>query len=265
MTLSDADRLRLPFQLDRPIAFFDLETTGVRVETDRIVELAVLRIMPSGDVLERVRRFNPGIPIPPGATAVHGITDADLADEEPFAKRAKALARMLDPCDLAGFNVRRFDLPLLVAEFKRAGIAFEPRGRRVIDAQQIFHREEPRTLEAAARKYLDREHSDAHTALGDIRTTASVLLAQIEHYPHLPRDLDGLHAYCDEVGPVQTEATLWFIDPEGEAVFRRGKHSGVALQQVAASHADYLRWMLNLDDLGEEVRAIVSHALDVRD
>ena len=257
--------MKLPFRLDRPLAFFDLETTGIRVDTDRIVELAVLRIATSGDVMERVRRFNPGIPIPAGASAVHGIYDSDVEDEEPFEKRARALYQLLDPCDLAGFNVRRFDLPLLVAEFRRVGIEFNPLGRRVIDAQQIFHREEPRTLEAAARKYLQREHSEAHTALGDIRTTASVLFAQLDHYAHLPRDLDGLQAYCDEVGPVRTELTRWFSDPDGAAVFQRGKHSGTALAEVVADHPDYLRWMLTLDDLGAEVRDFVRQALEASD
>ncbi|RMH12665.1 MAG: 3'-5' exonuclease, partial [Gemmatimonadetes bacterium] len=109
----------LPIPLDRPLAFFDLETTGLSVRDDRIIELAVLRISPGGDVLERVRRFNPGIPIHPEASRVHGITDADVADEAPFAARARSLLQLLEPCDLAGFNIRRFDLPMLVAEFRR--------------------------------------------------------------------------------------------------------------------------------------------------
>lgn len=118
--------MKLPFQLERPLAFLDLETTGLSTVSDRIVELAVIRVSPQGDVLERVRRFNPGIPISPEATEVHGITDADVAHEPSFAARARSLAALLDPCDLAGFNLRRFDLPLLLAEFKRAGVPFSP-------------------------------------------------------------------------------------------------------------------------------------------
>lgn len=254
--------MRLPFKLDQPLVFFDLETTGLSVSHDRIVELAVIKIAPGGDVLERVRRFNPGMPIPPEATAVHGITDDDVRDEATFASRARSLAELLDGCDLAGFNVRRFDLPLLVAEFRRADVPFDLAGRRIIDMQAIFHREERRDLSAAARFYLGREHPEAHSALGDIRTSAAVLSAQIERYPHLPRDLDGLHGYCDEYLPLQSELERWFEEnPEGERIFRRGKHRGRALADVAANEPDYLSWMLGADAMDAEVLAVVRAAL----
>ncbi len=254
--------MKLPFELTRPLAFLDLETTGLSTTSDRIVELAVIRVSPQGDVLERVRRFNPGIPIPPEATAIHGITDADVAGEPPFAARARSLLELLDPCDLGGFNLRRFDLPLLLEEFKRSGVPFSAQGRRLIDAQVVFHREEPRDLSAAARLYLGREHKEAHTALGDIRTTAAVLSAQLQRYPHLPRDLDGLHAYCDEVSPFQTEMDRWFLRRGGELLFRRGKHKGEALSRVAAGAPDYLRWMLGAEDMDEEVLRAVGEALN---
>ena len=252
----------LPFALDRPLAFLDLETTGLSTVSDRIVELAVIRVSPQGDVLEAVRRFNPGIPISPEATAVHGITDEDVTDEPLFGARAKSLADLLEPCDLAGFNIRRFDLPLLMAEFKRAGVPFSILGRRLIDAQVIFHREEPRDLSAAARYYLGREHEEAHTALGDIRTTAAVLSAQLQKYPDLPRTLDGLQAYCDEVSPFQTELDRWFHRRDGELIFRRGKHKGEPLGRVAATAPDYLRWMLGAEDMDEEVLRVVREALE---
>lgn len=251
----------LPIVLDRPIVFLDLETTGLSTQDDRIIEMAVLRVSPQGDVMERVRRFNPGIPIHPDAIAVHGITDEDLADEAPFSARAKALFEMLDPCDLAGFNIRRFDLPMLLAEFKRAGIDFDYRTRRVIDAQGIFHREEPRDLSAAARFYLGREHQEAHTALGDIRTTAAVLAAQIERYAHLPRDMDELNRYCDEFLPIRTAVDQWFEGGEGGRVFRRGKHKGQPLSEVALQAPDYLQWMLTADDMDAEVLEVVREAL----
>ena len=174
--------MKLPIALDRPLVFIDLETTGLNTKSDRIVEMAIIKMSPEGDVSERVRRFNPGISIPPEATAVHGIRDEDVADEHPFADVARSLADLLEGCDLAGFNIRRFDLPLLRAEFKRAGVAFDLEGRRIVDMKAIFHREEPRDLAAAARFYLDREHSDAHSALGDTRITAEVLWAQLERY-----------------------------------------------------------------------------------
>jgi DNA polymerase-3 subunit epsilon len=253
--------MKLPFSLSRPLAFFDLETTGLNTTSDRIVELALIRVSPQGDVLERVRRFNPGIPIPPEATEIHGITDADVADEPPFSATAKSLVELLENCDLGGFNIRRFDIPMLLAEFKRAGVPFSIQGRRLIDAQTIFHRQEPRDLSAAARFYLGREHREAHTALGDIRTSAAVLSAQLERYPEIPRDLDGIHAYCDEVSPFRTELDKWFRKSEGELVFRRGKHRGESLKQIASTAPDYLQWMLGADDMDDEVLQAVREAL----
>jgi len=255
--------MELPFSLSRPLAFFDLETTGLSLNTDRIVELALIRVSPQGDVLERVRRFNPGIPIPPEATAIHGITDDDVADQPPFSATARSLVELMENCDLAGFNIRRFDLPMLLSEFKRAGVPFSVQNRLLIDAQTIFHREEPRDLSAAARFYLGREHREAHTALGDIRTSAAVLSAQLARYPHLPRDLTGLHAYCDETAPFQTDRDRWFQEKDGVLLFRRGKHRGEALSQVAATSPDYLAWMLGADDMDEEVLEVVKEALGV--
>jgi DNA polymerase-3 subunit epsilon len=251
----------LPIELDRPLVFFDLETTGLSTQDDRIIEMAILRVSPQGDVMERVRRFNPGIPIHPEASAVHGISDADIADEAPFSARSKSLFDLMDPCDLGGFNIRRFDLPMLMAEFKRADLDFDHRTRRVIDMQAIFHREEPRDLSAAARFYLDREHQEAHTALGDIRTTAAVLAAQIDRYPHLPRDMDELHSYCDEVLPIRTAVEQWFKKEGAELIFRRGKHKGRPLAEVASLEADYLEWMLGADEMDAEVLDVVREAL----
>lgn len=253
--------MTLPFALERPLVFFDLETTGLDMKNDRIIELAFIKWTPHGDVLERERRFNPGMPIPPEATAVHGISDADVEHEVPFCRTAKSLVDMLEGCDLAGFNVRRFDIPMLVYEFERCGVDFSMDGRRVVDMQNIFHREERRDLSAAARFYLGREHEEAHTALGDIRTSAGVLAAQLERYPHLPRELDGLHAYCEEYSPTRTEVDRWFGPEDDGRPFRRGKHKGTAIATVAVESPDYLQWMLGADDMDEEVLAIVRAAL----
>lgn len=254
--------MRLPFTLDRPLLFFDLETTGLSVHDDRIVELALIRVSPQGDVLERVRRFDPGIPIPAEATSVHGITDEDVADEPPFAARVKSLLELLEPCDLAGFNVRRFDLPMLLAELGRCGLHLDVTGRRIIDIQAIFHREERRDLSAAARFYLDRDHPEAHSALGDIRTSAAVLSAQLDRYAHLPRDVEGLHAYCDEYAPFETELDRWFAEDDEGLVFRRGKHRGRSLDEVSRFERDYLLWMLGAEDMAEDVLEVVREALD---
>jgi DNA polymerase-3 subunit epsilon len=231
---------------------------------DRIVELALLRVSPDGEITERVRRFNPGVPIPAEASRVHGISDADVADEPPFSARAKSLLELLEPCDLAGFNVRRFDLPMLLAEFRRAGLELDIKGRRIIDIQAIFHREERRDLTAAARFYLAREHPEAHSALSDIRTSAAVLSAQLQRYGHLPRDMQGLHAYCDEVAPFETEVDRWFLRTDAGLVFRRGRHRGKPLTEIAALERDYLDWMLSAEDMDEEVLALVREAISYR-
>lgn len=252
----------LPIALDRPLVFMDLETTGLNIQTDRIVEVAIIRVSPGGDVLERERRFNPGIPIPPEATAVHGIRDEDVANEPAFRQAATSLADLLEPCDLAGFNIRSFDLPLLQAEFKRAGVAFDPKSRRVIDMKAIFHREEPRDLSAAARFYLAQEHSEAHSAMGDTRVAADVLWAQLERYD-LPQDLEGLHAYCDEVMPLETGLHQLFRATEQGLVFRKWKHRGELLSRIAENVPDYLRWLLReRDDLADEARKAIQDALD---
>lgn len=254
--------MKLPIPLDRPLVFFDLETTGVDTGTDRIVELALIRVSPQGDVLEKVRRFNPEMPIPPAATEIHGITDADVADEATFAQRARSLARLLEGCDLAGFNILRFDLPLLDNEFHRSGVRFDVRGRRLIDMQTIFHREEPRDLTAAAKFYLDRAHPEAHTALGDIRTSAAVLSAQLARYDELPGDLDGLHEYCAEVSQYLGPLSAWFRMVDGALVLRKGKHRGIPLDDVARLDADYLGWIRGLDDTRREVAEAIDDAIE---
>lgn len=253
--------MQLPFALERPLVFFDIETTGLDLKNDRIIELAFIKITPQGDVLERTRRFNPGVPIPAEATAVHGITDADVADEVSFCRTARNLLEVFEGCDLAGFNIRRFDLHMLIHEFRRCGVEFSLEGRKVLDVQTIFHREERRDLSAAAQFYLGRAHEEAHTALGDIRTAAAVLGAQLERYPDVPRDLNGLHDYCEKYAPFRTELDRWFQGPADARVFRRGKHRGQTLAEVARDAPDYLRWMLGVEDMDEDVLRVVRDAL----
>lgn len=253
--------MKLPIQLDRPLVFFDLETTGVDTKSDRIVELALMRLSPHGDVLEKVRRFNPEMPIPPGATEVHGISDEDVKDEATFVQTARSLATLLEGCDLAGFNILRFDLPLLDNEFHRAGIDFDVADRRLIDMQTIFHREEPRDLTAAARFYLGREHPEAHTALGDIRTSAAVLSAQLEQYGQLPHDIDGLHDYCAERTQYLGPLSDWFRSVDDALQLKKGKHRGIALDEVARIDAGYLEWIRGLDDTRREVAEAIESAI----
>ena len=254
--------MELPISLDRPLAFIDTETTGLRPDRDRIVELAVLRFEPDGEVNPRKRRYNPGIPIPEEASKVHKITDADVADELPFRRTAVSLAELLAPCDLAGFNLLGFDLPILLEELRRAGVRFDVEGRRLIDMQRIFHAKEPRDLSAAVRMYLGREHDDgAHSAEVDARATAEVFCAQLERYQDLPRGLDELHEYCGGDRPFQTPFDRWFQDREGSLVFNQGKHQGRALAEVAEMAPDYLEWMIRTDDIPERVRESAAQAL----
>lgn len=256
----------LPFSLSRPIAFLDIESTGLNRAHDRIVELALLILYPDDRAVDRVRRFNPEMPIPPESTAVHGISDADVADEAPFRSRARSLATLLEDCDLAGFNIRGFDLPMLLEEFRRSEVPFDIRGRRLIDAQMIFHREEPRDLTAAARFYLDDDHSDAHSARGDVLITARVLAAQLSRYPDLPASMAELHTYCDRIRPFETALAKWFSGEElASYVFRRGKHKGQRLAEVAAGSPDYLEWMLKAENIPGEVLDVVREALQGRD
>ena len=232
-------------QLTRPIAFVDLETTGLDVEEDRIVEIAVVRLMPDGERQTRSRRLHPGRPIPPAATAIHGITDDDVADCPRFHQVAKTLHAALMECDLGGYNVEGFDLRMLAAEFRRVGLAFPPEGVRVVDPLRIFQRREGRDLASAVRFYCGRTLENAHSAEADTLATIDVLLGQLARYPDLPADVEGLHAESHARDPSFIDAggrVRWRED--GEAVLAFGKHRGTLLKELVARSRDYVEWML---------------------
>jgi DNA polymerase-3 subunit epsilon len=189
--------------LYRPLAFIDLETTGIDPARDRIIDLALVVVHPNGRSNEWVIRVDPGVPIPLDASRVHGIVDQDVRGCPPFAAYAQTLAVLLAGCDLAGFNLLRFDLPLLEAEFQRCGLSFAREGRALVDAMVIFHQREQlkrRNLSAAVRHYCGRAHLCAHSALADVRATIAVLTAQLQRYPDLPRTVDQLHRLCQGRG-----------------------------------------------------------------
>ncbi|HEY1376164.1 MAG TPA: 3'-5' exonuclease [Gemmataceae bacterium] len=241
--------------LTRPLAVIDIETTGTDPDTDRIVEISVLRIMPDGTRAHRTRRLNPGVPIPADAMAVHGITDADVADAPKFGQIADALLAFLSGCDFCGFNVKRFDLRLLFREFARVGRPLSLEGRAVVDAMEVFHRYEPRDLAAAVRFYLGREHSDAHSAAADVLATAEILDAMVARYPDLPATVPDMTRHL--AGPDVVDLAGFFVRVGGELRFARGKHRGQPLATVAAHHPDYLEWMLGqgfMDDTKAAVR-----------
>lgn len=238
--------------IDRPLAVVDLESTGVDPVVDRVVEVAVLTLLPRGAPESFNRRVNPGVPIPPGATAVHSISDADVAGAPPFAAIAPELFAILHGCDLAGFGIASFDLPLLSAEFARVRIPFRVAGRRVIDVLALYRRLQPRTLASAVREYLRREHEGAHSAAADARAAAEVLDRQVGRHA-LPATPAELHASLVEVDV----AGRFRRDDAGRIVFAFGKHLGKSLTEVAARDRGYLEWMLRssfLDDVCDLVR-----------
>jgi DNA polymerase-3 subunit epsilon len=228
--------------LDRPLAVIDLETTGLDPQKDRIVELSVLKVSPRGRREQFTRRLNPGIPIPSEATAVHGICDADVAEEPHFEHVADSLLALLNGCDLCGFNLKRFDLRLLYAEFARVGRTLQLEGRALLDPMEIFHRCEPRNLTAAVRFYLGRDHAADHSAAGDVLATAEVLDAMLTRYVDLPRSVPALHQHFTDAGAVDPDG--FFVRVEGQIRFAMGKHRGQPLDVIATTRPDYLEWML---------------------
>ena len=244
--------------LSRPLCVVDLETTGVDPAVDRVVEVAVLKLAPGGAADLFHSRVNPGRPVPPAATAVHGIADIDVRAAPTFAALAPALARRLAGCDLAGFGVAGFDLPLLCAEFARAGVPFTVAGRAVLDALAVYRRYEARTLAAAVGFYLGRAHHDARAAAADAAAAAEVLDAQVGRYglPAAPADLHAPLVEVDVAGKFRR-------GPGGAVVFAFGKHVGRPLAEVVSFDLGYLQWMLTrpfLDDAHALVRAAVAAA-----
>lgn len=232
--------------LKRPIVFFDLETTGVDTSRDRIVEISMIKVNPDGSEEVKTRRLNPEMPIPPESTAVHGITDEDVKDCPTFARIAKSLEEFLQGCDFGGFNSNRFDLPVLVEEFLRAGIDVDFKRRRFIDVQNIFHKKEQRTLVAAYKFYCDRDLNDAHSAEADTRATYEVLKAQLERYPDLVNDVDALADFSAR-GEVVDYAGRIVYDDKGKEVFGFGKYKGRSVEEIFRIEPSYYDWMMKGD------------------
>jgi DNA polymerase-3 subunit epsilon len=250
-------------ELTRSLIVLDLETTGTDPATDRIVEISVLRISPDGGRESRTRRINPGRPIPPEATAVHGIRDEDVLDEPTFRKVARGLLEFIGDADLAGFNAQRFDIPLLAREFRDCGLDLDLGRRSVVDVMTIFHRMEPRDLSAAVRFYLGREHAGAHGAEADVLATAEVLDAQLARYPDLPRGVEDLDRWCNPAPDNAVDRSGKFVWRGGDVVFAFGKNQGRTLKEVARSDRGYLQWIAGAD-FPEDARTIVREAMDGR-
>jgi DNA polymerase III subunit epsilon len=244
--------------LKKPLAFFDLETTGINVVRDRIVEISIVKALPNGELDIRTHRVNPEMPIPLESSMIHGIYEEDIKDCPTFKGIAKSIATFLEGCDLAGFNSNRFDIPLLIEEFLRVGVDFDVKGRRLVDAQRIFHLMEPRSLSAAYKFYCGKDLTDAHSAEADAMATYEVLNAQVVRYAGVKvKDDKG-----KEVVPIQNDIEIlhnltatrsvdfagrMVYNDKGEEVFNFGKHSGKRVFDVLKQEPFYYDWMLKGD------------------
>ncbi|MCL2728130.1 MAG: 3'-5' exonuclease [Bacteroidales bacterium] len=230
--------------LKNPILFFDLETTGLSVVADRIVEISILKIAPNGDEEIKTRRINPTIPISPEATAIHHITNEDVANCPTFKEVAKSLAQWIEGCDLAGYNSIKFDIPILVEEFLRAGVPIDFRKRKVIDVQNIFHKMEQRTLIAAYKFYCNKELDNAHSAQADTYATYEVLKSQLERYPDLKNDVAFLAEFSSKTRNLDY-AGRFVLNEHDQPIINFGKHKGKKLRDVLTEEPSYYTWMMN--------------------
>lgn len=236
----------MKLNLKRPLVFFDLETTGVDTAKDRIVEISMVKVMPNGDEVVRTRLINPQMHIPEDATAIHGITDEDVKNEPTFAQIAKSLSQFIEGCDFGGFNSNRFDLPMLVEEFLRAGVDVDFKNRKFIDVQNIFHKMEQRTLVAAYKFYCDKDLTDAHSAEADTRATYEVLKAQLDRYPDLQNDVAALAEFSTR-GEMADYAGRVGYNDKGEEIFTFGKYKGQKVSEVFQREPSYYDWMMKGD------------------
>jgi DNA polymerase III subunit epsilon len=237
----------MKLNLKNPLVFFDLETTGTNINSDRIVEICYLKVHPNGNEEAKTYRINPEMHIPEDSTAIHGIKDEDVADCPTFKQMAANIKNDLEGCDFAGFNSNRFDVPVLAEEFLRAGVEIDLSKRKFIDVQVIFHKMEQRTLSAAYKFYCDKNLEDAHTAEGDTRATFEVLKAQLDKYSNdLKNDVDFLSDYSSYNKNVDFAGRMIYDDKDRE-IFNFGKYKGKLVVDVLHQDPGYYSWILNSD------------------
>ena len=237
----------MELNLKKPIIFFDLETTGVKISHDRIIELSYIKVYPNGTEEEKSMRINPEMSIPAESTAIHHITDEDVADKPTFKQIAKELAKVFEGCDIAGYNSNRFDIPLLMEEFLRAGINIELSRQKFVDVQTIFHKMEQRTLSAAYKFYCNGDLENAHSANADTRATYEVLKAQLDRYPNLKNDVEFLSNFSSFNKNVDLMGRIVYNE-QGVEVFNFGKYKGVSVKEVFERRdPSYYAWMMNGD------------------
>jgi DNA polymerase-3 subunit epsilon len=234
----------MKLQLKNPLIFFDLETTGIDVAVDRIVEISYLKIYPNGDEESKTMKINPGMPIPQKAINIHGITDEDVKDAPSFQEIAKNIAKVFEGSDFAGYNSNKFDLPLLAEELLRTDTDLDLKKRKFIDIQVIFHKKEQRTLSAAYKFYCDKNLEEAHSAEADTRATYEILQAQLDRYPDLSNDVDDLSKYSSHNRNVDFLGRIVYDDEDCE-IFNFGKYKGQRVTEVLKKDPGYYGWMIN--------------------
>ena len=236
----------MKLNLNNPVVFFDLETTGINITTDRIVELCYIKVYPNGNEESKSMRINPEMHIPESSSAIHGIYDEDVADCPTFKQVARELANTIKGCDFAGFNSNRFDIPVLAEEFLRAGVDIDLNRRKFIDVQTIFHKMEQRTLSAAYKFYCNKSLENAHTAEADTLATYEVLKAQLDRYPDLKNDVAFLSQYSCYSNNVDFAGRMVYND-KGEEVINFGKYKGRLVTEILKSDPGYYSWIMNGD------------------
>tara|TARA_R100001369_G_scaffold54287_1_gene81167 strand:- start:196 stop:972 length:777 start_codon:yes stop_codon:yes gene_type:complete len=236
----------MQLNLNKPICFFDLETTGINISKDRIVEISILKVYPDGKEDTKTWVVNPEMPIPAEVTVIHGISDADVAGKPTFKELSKEIHNMIKDSDLGGFNSNRFDIPLLAEELLRADIDFDMKNNQSVDVQTIFHKMEQRTLSAAYKFYCDKNLDDAHSAEADTKATYEVLKAQLDRYEDLENDTKFLAEFSTHKKFADFAGFLVF-NKEGEECFSFGKHKGKRVVDVMENEGGYFGWLLNAD------------------
>lgn len=236
----------MKLNLKNPLVFFDLETTGININTDRIVEICYLKVYPNGNEETKTLRINPERHIPEESSKIHGIYDEDVANCPTFKEVAKDIAKDIEGCDLAGFNSNRFDVPVLAEEFLRADVDIDMTKRKLIDVQVVFHKMEQRTLSAAYKFYCEKSLEDAHTAEADTRATYEVLKSQLDRYPDLQNDMVYLSEYSSFNRNVDFAGRMVY-DDKGIEIFNFGKYKGQSVSEILKKDPGYYSWILNGD------------------
>jgi DNA polymerase-3 subunit epsilon len=248
-------------KFDRPLIFIDIEATGADATRDRIVEIAMIKVNPDRTRLDYVQRVNPGVRIPAEVVAVHHITNEDIASAPTFRDIAPAVVKFVEGCDFAGFGIGRFDLPILREEFRRVNIPFDTDSRLCIDGLTIYHNKERRDLTAAYEFYCNKELVGAHGAQADALASMEVVFAQLERYPELPQDAEGLHAYCNKQDERFVDAGRKLIWRDGEACLNFGKYKGELLKDLVKKQRDYIEWIVSDGKFQQEIVDICWRAL----